>query len=64
MAPSRQSSVPSSASSVASGGGSSNNNVLNHASPFIKRDRYKRNLLRARQIQKNGGVKKEDPVKL
>ncbi|SMN21171.1 similar to Saccharomyces cerevisiae YGR186W TFG1 TFIIF (Transcription Factor II) largest subunit [Maudiozyma saulgeensis] len=76
MAPSRQSSIPSSASSIASGGGGGSssgtstngngngNGNLSHVSPFIKRDRYKRNLLRARQNLKKGGVKKEDPVKL
>ncbi|GMM55518.1 transcription factor IIF subunit [Maudiozyma humilis] len=36
---------------------------ISHVSPFIKRDRYKRNFLRARQTMGKGSVKKEDPVK-
>lgn len=68
MAASRQSSVPSSTGSTGSAGtesgGGSGTPALNHASPFIKRDRYKRNLLRARQNMKKVGVKKEDPVKI
>ncbi|KAG0667441.1 hypothetical protein C6P45_005494 [Maudiozyma exigua] len=74
MVASRQSSVPSSSVSTSSsgttnGGGTSNGGgtapvAVSHASPFIKRDRYKRNLLRARQNLKKGGVKKEDPVKI
>ncbi|CCF57827.1 hypothetical protein KAFR_0D01800 [Kazachstania africana CBS 2517] len=45
---------------ASAGGGSG----INHISPFIKRDRYKRNFLRTRQNGKTGNgvsVKKEDP---
>ena len=68
MVASRQSSAPSSTGSTGSAsttnGGGTGAAAINHASPFIKRDRYKRNLLRARQNLKKGGVKKEDPVKI
>lgn len=45
-------------------GAAAPNGGASHVSPFIKRDRYKRNFLRARQTMSKGGVKKEDPVKL